>query len=502
MTGDFKDVAFLTRSVHRVEMIKRLRQSPQPPQALRKNISTSEITIRRNLEKFEKRGWVIPQGERYELTPLGEVVADEFTDMIKRMSSDMDSPVEAIAFVARSPHRLDLLDVLTECSRTRSELNELIDASSATLRRMLREYEARKWITRNSKSYDTTQRGELVAKEVQHLVNRFETKRKLAEISQWFPMEFDITNDMFDDAKLSPQNPNKPYEPNPRFAELIDTAETYRGIDIVSLKPDNVQRLFRNIAGGLNAEIIYPFPVLEDMLSNYPKLASKAIESGNFHMFAYQELPPDLSGGFALIDDRLVTCCRDYETGLPRTIIDTTASEAIDWARSKYDSFRREARLITDPASHFASIQVETKGSSKEEATPNVALPNREACYEQLRLVQDGEPTVCIYCDSENVIKKGKSSKGAQRYHCKDCEKFFNELTNTVFEYHKFPLEEMFYIIKNMRSRPAARIARDLGRDYQSVQNFVEEVRARDKKMLKQISGANHLTISAEDTPF
>jgi transposase-like protein/predicted transcriptional regulator len=365
---------------------------------------------------------------------------------------------------------------------------------------MLRKYEDREWVTCTSHGYETTPRGTLVAEEVQHLVDRLETKRELNEISRWFPLEFDVTDDIFDNAVLSPQNPNKPYQPNPRFAELVESADSYRGIDIVSLKPDNVKRLFRNIAAGMKTEIIYPFSVLEDMLSRSPELASKAIESGNFTMFAYEEPYEDLSGGFALIDDRLVTCCRDYETGLPRTIVDTTAPEAVDWATSIYESFRHEAHLITDPLSQFPSIQLETEGSLNEGATPNVALPKRETCYEQLRLARAGESIVCIYCDSENVIRKGKSGKGAQRYRCKDCKSFFNDLTNTVFEHHKFPLEEMFYIIRAMRSRSAAQIARDLGRDNESVQNFVEEVRARDKQMLKQIGGAADLPVTAGDT--
>jgi len=28
------------------------------------------------------------------------------------------------------------------------------------------------------------------------------------------------------------------------------------------------------------------------------------------------------------------------------------------------------------------------------------------------------------------------------------CGKYFNDLTKTIFEHHKFPIEEMFYILK------------------------------------------------------
>lgn len=502
MNTAFEDITFLTRSVHRIDTLQVLCQGPRHPQTLRDDTSGSGTTLRRNLEEFENREWVVRTGDQYELTSLGRAVSDGFTSAIERLSADLESPIEAVGFVARSPHRLELLSVLAERSLTRREVDEMIDASSATLRRMLRKYEARKWVTRTGSVYETTPRGALVAEEIQQLVDRLKTKRELHDISQWFPFGFDITDDMFDNAVLSPQNPDKPYQPNPRFAQLVESAESYRGLDVVSLKPANVERLFRNTAAGMKTEVIYPFTVLQDMLTTSPTLASRAIESDNFTMFGYEEPYEELSGGFALIDDRLVTCCRDYETGLPRTIVDTTVPDAVDWAMSMYESFRREARLIVDPASRFPSVplQVGNDGSENEETTSNVVLPKRETCYEQLRLTRAGESTVCIYCDSENVIKKGKSGKGAQRYRCKDCDTFFNDLTNTVFEHHKFTIEEMFYVIKTMRSKSTTQIARDLGRDGESIQNFVEEVRTRDKQMLKQVDGTVDLSIIEEES--
>ena len=40
----------------------------------------------------------------------------------------------------------------------------------------------------------------------------------------------------------------------------------------------------------------------------------------------------------------------------------------------------------------------------------------------------------------------------------------------------RFGLEEMFYIVKEMRSEPTAQIARDRDRDYEAVLNFVHKV--------------------------
>ncbi|WP_094192396.1 IS1595 family transposase [Haloparvum sedimenti] len=111
-----------------------------------------------------------------------------------------------------------------------------------------------------------------------------------------------------------------------------------------------------------------------------------------------------------------------------------------------------------------------------DEESAQVFLPSRERCFERLRLARFGETVTCVHCESDNVVKRGTTGKDAQQHWCKECETYFNDLTNTIFGQHRFELEEMFYIIKEMRSEPTAQIARDLGRDYEAVLNFVHKV--------------------------
>ncbi|WP_085945724.1 IS1595 family transposase [Halococcus salifodinae] len=77
-----------------------------------------------------------------------------------------------------------------------------------------------------------------------------------------------------------------------------------------------------------------------------------------------------------------------------------------------------------------------------DEESAQVFLPPRERCFERLRLARFGETVTCV----------------------------------TIFWQHRFGLEEMFYIVKEMRSEPTAQIARDLDRDYEAVLNFVHKV--------------------------
>lgn len=111
-----------------------------------------------------------------------------------------------------------------------------------------------------------------------------------------------------------------------------------------------------------------------------------------------------------------------------------------------------------------------------DDQSAQVFLPPRERCFERLRLARFGETVTCVHCESEEVVKRGTTDKDAQQYWCKTCETYFSDLTKTIFWQHRFELEEMFYIVKEMRSEPTAQIARDLDRDYEAVLDYVHKV--------------------------
>ena len=73
----------------------------------------------------------------------------------------------------------------------------------------------------------------------------------------------------------------------------------------------------------------------------------------------------------------------------------------------------------------------------------------------------------CVHCGDDAVVKRGTTDKDAKQYWCKECETYFSDLTKTMFWQHRFGIEEMFYIVKEMRSESTAQIARDLDRDYE-----------------------------------
>lgn len=76
------DVEFLARSAHRVEVLRTLRSGPWTRPDLHDETGVSQPTLGRVLGSLEDRHWVERRGREYALTPLGEVLAAEFDDLL------------------------------------------------------------------------------------------------------------------------------------------------------------------------------------------------------------------------------------------------------------------------------------------------------------------------------------------------------------------------------------------------------------------------------------
>lgn len=65
-------------------------------------------------------------------------------------------------------------------------------------------------------------------------------------------------------------------------------------------------------------------------------------------------------------------------------------------------------------------------------------------CYETVRELRwkDGI-VICPKCGSKNIIKYGfdETEKERQKYHCKECSVYFDDLTDTIFAGHHQPLK-------------------------------------------------------------
>jgi len=112
---------------------------------------------------------------------------------------------------------------------------------------------------------------------------------------------------------------------------------------------------------------------------------------------------------------------------------------------------------------------------------------DEKACYQVLRKSRwpDGEVR-CPYCDGTAIAGPWPVpyQPACHRYRCRECGRYFNDRTGTVFEKSKLPLGAWFLAIYLVElNKPAAEIARELPCDYHTAYNIAWLVREREIKL-------------------
>ena len=267
----------------------------------------------------------------------------------------MTTPLEEIEFLARSDHRVGVLDALAGQPCDRDDLRVATGASSPTMGRILGDFEDRRWIVRDGRTYELTRLGEFVASRFTDLRKAMETERELRDVVPWLPREMDgFTVDMFADATVSYPGPGYPYQPVERVTRLIEDAESMRGFGTTVVKSSNLEAACRAILDGMAFEFIYSPPVFERIVAWNPERVAEADACGNCATFLHDSLPDGDWCGLGIYDDRVGICCHDLETGMLKAVVDTDSPAALAWAESVYERYRAEARPLDEGESLVA----------------------------------------------------------------------------------------------------------------------------------------------------
>lgn len=80
-------VSHLARSDHRVAVLRSLADGPRTRRDLHEETGSSQPTLGRVFGDFEDRGWVERHGHEYALTPSGELVHDEFVELLEAVET-------------------------------------------------------------------------------------------------------------------------------------------------------------------------------------------------------------------------------------------------------------------------------------------------------------------------------------------------------------------------------------------------------------------------------
>lgn len=98
-----------------------------------------------------------------------------------RAENDQRSPLDDVDHLARSPHRVRVMQLLSDEAQSRRGLHETTDIPQPTLGRILGSFQDRHWLERDGQTYSLTLQGRLVAAQFEELLNVVETVQRLPE---------------------------------------------------------------------------------------------------------------------------------------------------------------------------------------------------------------------------------------------------------------------------------------------------------------------------------
>lgn len=259
----------------------------------------------------------------------------------------MGPPLEEIDFLARSSHRVGVLEELTAGAHERRELRASTGASTPTMSRILTDFEDRRWVERSGPTYELTPLGEFVAERFLELREAMEIEHKLRHVWQWLPRQMEgFSVDLFADAVVSYPGPGYPYEPIERLTHLIEGTSRMRGFDSIVFKSINNETVCQAVIDGMELEYVYSPTALEKTLAWDPDRVMEAASRDNCHVYVHDALPDRSRCGLGIVDNRAGICCHDPDTGALTAVIDTDAPAAREWAISTFERVRDEAKPV------------------------------------------------------------------------------------------------------------------------------------------------------------
>lgn len=259
----------------------------------------------------------------------------------------MGSPLEAIAFLARSDNRVQVLRALADEARTRQHLREELPVSRTTLARILNEFEERDWVARNGREYATTPAADAILARFVPLLETVEGIQNLGEAIDWLPpparaVEFRHFRDA-DIMRATTENPAEPYD---RGLELIRGTETYRGLNSTSI-PRYVDAL-RDwyVEGSLESEAVIGASHLETLRED-PARAAPWHDIAEDVWVYDGRVPIDMH---VLDEVVLIWLAESREDGVEiHGILECENPAVLSWANSLYEEYRAQAEPL-DPA--------------------------------------------------------------------------------------------------------------------------------------------------------
>jgi DNA-binding HxlR family transcriptional regulator len=260
-------------------------------------------------------------------------------------------PLEDVAFLARSAHRVGVLLTLADGPLTRPDLHEETGISQPTLGRILGSFEDRYWVEQRRPEYALTPLGELLVEEFEDLLDTVETIQTLGDVVQQLPtdeMDFDVR--MFADAAVWTPDPGDTLSHIRRMESVWFDADRRRllgstlGPASFDDRKEQARRDYDRLEQ-MEVETIVSRAMLEQGMSD-PDIRRMTLESWDA-----EQMTADLYDGhipllLAIADDTAMLAPTD-ENGIPTAVIETENEITRSWVETRLDEYREQSVEMT-----------------------------------------------------------------------------------------------------------------------------------------------------------
>lgn len=237
--------------------------------------------------------------------------------------------IDSIELLARSEHRVRILDLLCEHgSLEKHALGSELDASRTTVGRNLTALEEQGWIRRMNGDCAITRQGELVAEEFSDFVETVEVTDKLDSFMRWVPDgSLDLDLRLLADADIVLAKPGDPWSMINRHVQLIKQTEWARGIlPFTGLHATEAARE-QVMENGMRGELVVE-PEIGDLYRSAPEYAEvweEVLATGQFEISTYDGTIPY---SLCIFDDTVQIVVAEGDE--PRALLESTAEEVLE----------------------------------------------------------------------------------------------------------------------------------------------------------------------------
>ncbi|WP_049927483.1 helix-turn-helix transcriptional regulator [Halopiger goleimassiliensis] len=256
----------------------------------------------------------------------------------------MESALEEIEFLALSPNRVRVLELLADGRYTRRELADETGASQATLGRILGDFADRSWIVREDSEYTTTATGRLVAEGFADLQEILETEHRLRDIVSYLPTDhlgFDLRR--LSDATITTPSRTRPNAPLTRLLELLEGADEVRTASH-AFNEQTLRVIEKRTTSGEQAfEGCFSRSAIDALTeaADLRRRLGSVLGSDNATVAVVDRVPLAVM----VVDDVVYLLLRD-DQGILRASVDTDDPEVRSWAEETVERYWSEAAVL------------------------------------------------------------------------------------------------------------------------------------------------------------